>query len=132
MKTRTIRQTVTFKATAHDIYEALMDARRHGRFTGGPARISRRVGGKFSVFGGWATGTNLALLPDRKIVQTWRADMTGWPQDHYSRVTFTLHRVRGGTRLSFTHAGVPAGAYADIKQGWWDSYWTPLKEMFAG
>ncbi len=129
MKTRTIRQSVTFKASPRDVFEALMDSRRHSRFTGGGARISRKVGGRFSVFGGWADGTNLALVQDQKIVQAWRCDMAGWPKEHYSRVTFALRKVRGGTRLSFTHSGVPGTAYAAIKQGWWDNYWLPMKEL---
>lgn len=129
MKTRTIRQSVTFKATPHQVYEALMDAHTHGRFTGGPARISRKVGGRFSTFGGWAAGTNLALTPDRKIVQAWWCQNAGWPKDHYSRATFVLRRSPGGTRLSFRQSGVPAAAYADIKQGWWDSYWRPMKAL---
>ncbi len=130
MKTRTIRQSVTFKAAPHQVYEALMDSRQHGRFTGGGARISRKVGGRFSVFGGWAAGTNLALVPDRKIVQAWWCKNAGWPKDHYSRATFALRKVRGGTRLSFTQSGVPEPAYADVRQGWWDNYWTPMKAMF--
>ena len=131
MKTRTIRQLVTFEATPHQVYEALMDARKHGSFTGGGARISRKVGGRFSVFGGWAAGTNLALVPDRKIVQAWWSQNAGWPKEHFSRATFALRRVPGGTRLTFTHSGVPAAAYADIKRGWWENYWTPMKAMLA-
>lgn len=129
MRTRTIRQSVTFKATPHDVYEALMDSRKHARFTGGGARISRKVGGRFSAFGGWAAGTNLALVPDRRIVQAWWCETPGWPRDHYARTTFALRRVRAGTRLSFTQSGVPEAAYADIKKGWWDNYWIPMKAM---
>ncbi|MGH2454583.1 MAG: SRPBCC domain-containing protein, partial [bacterium] len=73
--------------------------------------------------------TNLALVPDRKIVQAWWCQNRGWPAHHHSRATFALRRVPGGTRLTLTHSGVPAPAYADIKQGWWDDYWTPMKAM---
>lgn len=132
MKTKTIRQSVTFKATPHDVYEALMDARKHGRFTGGGARISRKVGGTFSVFDGWADGTHVELRTDRKIVQHWRCAQRGWPSDHYSRVTLALRKVRGGTRLTFTQSGVPEVCYAEIKQGWWDNYWLPMKDMLGG
>ncbi|MBM2832551.1 MAG: YndB domain-containing protein, partial [Dehalococcoidia bacterium] len=50
-------------------------------------------------------------------------------EGHYSRVTFSLKEVSGGTRLTFTQAGVPEEFYDDISQGWRDYYWTPLKEM---
>ena len=73
MKTRTIRQTVAFKATPHEVFEALMDSKKHSEFTGGKAKISRNVSGKFTAYDGYAEGTNLELVKDKKIVQTWRA-----------------------------------------------------------
>ncbi len=122
---KTIRQSVTIKATPHEVYEALMDSRKHAKFTGDRARISRKVGGAFSAHGDYITGTNLELVPDKKIVQSWHA--SEWQQGHDSRVTFKLAPVKGGTRLTFTHSGVPDQFHDDIKQGWIDSYWTPLK-----
>jgi activator of HSP90 ATPase len=127
MKTRTIRQTVTFKDGLHEIYEALMDSRRHARFSGEKARISRKIGGRFSAYGGYIEGVNLELVPDEKIVQSWRG--SDWPAGHYSRATFSLKTVKGGARLTFTQSGVPAQYYDDIKQGWRDYYWKPMKEM---
>ena len=73
----TIRQSVTFNATPHDVYEALMDSTKHAEFTGDEAAISRVVGGPVMAYGGYITGKNLELAPDEKIVQTWRA--SDWP-----------------------------------------------------
>jgi len=120
-----IRQSVTFQASPHAVYEALMDSRKHAQFTQAPAKISRKVGGAISAYGDYITGTNLELVPDQKIVQAWHA--AEWPEGHLSKVTFKLAPVRGGTRLSFTHSGVPAAYVADIRQGWIDNYWVPLK-----
>jgi activator of HSP90 ATPase len=127
MEIKTVKQTVTFKASPHDVYEALMDSKKHAKFTGDKASISRKVGGKFSVFDGYSEGTNLELIADNKIVQTWRA--SDWPEGHYSKATFSLKEIEGGTRLTFTQTGVPTDQYADISQGWRDYYWAPLKEM---
>jgi len=127
MKTKSIRQTATFKTSPHNVYEALMDAKLHARFTGGKANINRKVGGKFSVFDGYAEGVNLELVPDEKIVQSWRA--SDWPEGHYSKAIFSLKDVEKGTRLTFTQTGVPENQYEDISQGWRDYYWTPMKEM---
>ncbi len=127
MKVKTIRQAATFRASTHEVYEALMDSRTHGKFTGGAARISRKAGGRFTVYDGYAEGRNLELIPDRKIVQTWRAD--DWPEGHYSQVTFTLTAIRTGTRLSFVQTGVPEESYQDVKQGWIDFYWKPMKKL---
>jgi len=122
-----IRQSVTFKATPHAVFEALMDSRKHAKFTGSAARISRKVGGVIWAYDGYITGTNLELVPDKKIVQAWHAQ--DWPEGHLSRVTFKLAPVKGGTRLAFTHRGVPPADMASIKEGWIDSYWQPLKAM---
>ena len=75
---------------------------------------------------GGAGGENLELIPGEKIVQSWHA--SDWPQNHMSRVTFKLSAVKGGTRLNFTHSGVPHNQYQAIKQGWIDNYWEPLRE----
>lgn len=126
MDTKDIHQTVTFKANPHDVYEILMDSKKHSELSGDDAKISRKVGGKFNV-GDYIDGVNLELVPDEKIVQTWRYN--DWPKGHYSKATFSLNEVKSGTRLTFTQTGVPEEIYEDIKQGWIDYYWTPMKEM---
>jgi activator of HSP90 ATPase len=127
VKTKTIRQSITFKATPHEVYEVLMDSDKHSQLTGGKAVISRKIGDKFTAFDGYSEGTNLELIPDTRIVQTWRA--SDWPEGHYSRVTFSLKEIGNGTRLTFTQTGVPEEQYEDISQGWRDYYWTPMKEI---
>lgn len=74
----TIRQTVTLQATPEDVFEALMDSKKHSRLTGGRAKISRTVGGKFRVYDGYIEGTNIELVRNKKIVQMWRG--SDWPQ----------------------------------------------------
>jgi activator of HSP90 ATPase len=124
---KTIRQSVTIKASPHAVYEILMDAKLHSEFTGSEVKMSRRVGGKFSVYGGDISGENLELAPDQKIVQSWR--YSDWPEGVYSTATFSLAPVDKGTRLTFTQSGVPDDKYEDIKQGWKDYYWDPIKAM---
>ena len=127
MKTKTIRQSVTFKTSPHAVYEALMDSRQHAKFTGAKAKISRKVGGKFVAYDGYIEGLNVDLVPDKKVVQAWRG--SDWPEGHYSRATFSLRKVKNGTRLTFTQTGVPGQEYHGIRQGWRDYYWKPMKEM---
>ena len=127
---KTIRQTATFNATPREVYDALMTSRGHSRITGAGAKVSSKVGGKFSAFDGYCGGVNLELVRGKKIVQSWRA--SDWPVDHSSTVTFALSAVKGGTRLSFTHAGVPDGQYASIKRGWIEFYWKPMKTLWSG
>lgn len=122
-----IEQTVVFKASPHEVYEALMDSAKHAAFTGGEARISREVGGEFSAYGDYIHGKNLELIPDRKIVQRWRA--LEWPDGHFSTVSFVLTPEGESTCLDFTHVDVPEGTEAGFAQGWIDNYWEPLKAM---
>src|SRR6266498_3601 len=51
MRTKTIRQSVTFNVVPHEVFEALMDSKKHAKFTGAPAKISRKIGGKFMAHG---------------------------------------------------------------------------------
>lgn len=129
MKSRTIHQSVTIKPPPQKVYSALMSSRLHSAFTGDVARISRKVGGAFSAFSGYARGKNLELVKDEKIVQTWRADEEHWPKNHISTVTFLLDSVGKNTRLVFTHEGVPEEYVGSIADGWKTYYWKPLKEM---
>ncbi len=128
METKNLRQTATFNAGAKAVYELLMDAKKHSALAGGDtAIISRKVGGKFSI-GGYIEGTNLELVPGQKIVQSWRYE--DWPKGHYSKATFAFKEQDGRTKMTFTQVGIPARFYEDIKQGWIDYYWTPMKEIF--
>ena len=127
MSTRAIRQSVTFKAQPHEIYEVLMDSDKHSRLTGSIVKIDRNIGSQFSVYDGDIRGVNLELVPDQKIVQSWR--YSDWPEGHYSKATFFLKEVSSGTRLIFTQTGVPDEFYEDIKHGWRDYYWEPMKDM---
>jgi len=127
MKIKTIRQSVTIKATPHEVYEALMDSRKHSKFTGAKASISRKIGGKFKAYGDYISGVNLDLVPDKKIIQSWRG--SDWTKGHYSKVTFSLKKVKNGTRLTFRQSGLPEKYYKDINQGWRDYYWKAMKEL---
>jgi activator of HSP90 ATPase len=124
---KTIRQTATFKASPRAVYEALLDSRKHAAFTGMPARIDRRPGGRFTAYGGYLEGVTVELVPNRKIVQFWRS--RNWPRYHYSTVTFALAPVRGGTRLRFTQEGFPNNDYSAKRSGWISSYWEKIKKF---
>lgn len=127
MTTKTIRQSVTFQASPRAVYEALTDPRQHAKFTGAKASISKKIGGKFTAYDGYIEGVNLELVPDEKIVQSWRG--SDWPKGYYSRATFSLRKVGNGTRLTFVQIKVPEEQYESISKGWHDYYWKPMKKM---
>jgi len=130
MKNKTIRQSVTFETNPRVIYEMLMDSRKHARFTGEKAVISRKVGGKFTAYAGYINGGNLELVQDKKLVQSWRG--SDWPEGHYSKATFALARTKTGTRLTFTQTGVPDDQFRPISLGWKEHYWKKMKAILEG
>src|ERR1700737_5511973 len=72
--TPVIEQTVSFpNITPAELYELFMDSAKHSAATGMPAKVSRKLGGKWSAFGGMILGKTLALVPNRLIVQAWRS-----------------------------------------------------------
>src|SRR5450759_218931 len=101
MKTKNIEHTVLFRATPKGVYDTLMNGKKHSQFTSEPAKIRAKAGAAFSCYGGYITGITLELKPGKRIVQAWRSQ--GWPEGHYSIVTFALAKKSGGrTQLRFT------------------------------
>jgi activator of HSP90 ATPase len=124
--TREIRHSVRLNAPPATIYWMLMDSRRHTAFTGAPAKIDPRVGGRIQAWGPHIRGVNVEIKPNKRIVQAWRTE--NWPKGHYSIASFELARAKGGTKLTFTQTGVPAKYAASINAGWKGHYWDLLKK----
>jgi len=124
-----ITQTILFKASVHDVFELLMDSKKHSAFSGDKAIISRKIDGKFKAYGGYISGKNIEIVKDKRIVQTWRA--SDWPSGTNSKVIFEFEKSVKNTKLKFTQEDVPEEQYADIKQGWIDFYWEPMKKYLA-
>jgi activator of HSP90 ATPase len=127
MKTKSIRQAATFNATPAEVYKLIMDPKTHAAFTGTRVTMSNKVNGKFSVFDGYAKGYNIELAEGKKIVQAWHFAEDGWPDDHYSICTFLFESVDGKTRLKFIQTGVPEHKVEELKEGWKQYYWNPIK-----
>jgi predicted ester cyclase/uncharacterized protein YndB with AHSA1/START domain len=128
METKTVTQEVFLNAVPHEVFEAYMDDKQHSGFTGSPAVIDRRPGGRFSAYGEQLSGTTQEIGQDRKIVQDWRSSK--WPAGHFSRLSLTLSPIYGGrgTQLSLVQTSVPAEAYEAINSGWREHYWNKLGE----
>lgn len=129
MKTKTIRQTIAFKASPMDVYNMIIDSRKHQSLSGEKATIGKKAGDRFTAWGAHISGFNLVLKPGEKIVQAWRA--TGWWPDYYSIVIFDIKKVSAGSKLQFTQVGIPPNRYSGHYRGWIETYWTPMKEIFA-
>ncbi|MBI4338490.1 MAG: SRPBCC domain-containing protein [Chloroflexi bacterium] len=125
-----IRVSAVLPATPQRIYEAWLDSRQHGSFTGGAAEIDPTVGGVFTTWDGYIRGVTEALEPYRRILQAWRT--TDFPEDAPdSRLEVLLEPSARGTRITLVHTGIPDGQGADYRQGWKDHYFAPMKAYLA-
>lgn len=127
LATRDIKQIIIFFSKPHEIFEAFMDSEKHREFTGNNAKISRNIDETFDIDDGYITGKNVELVPNKKIVQLWRANEPDWPDDHYSKIILELTPIDEGTKLTFKQTGIPEDCYEIIKDGWSTYYWEPLK-----
>jgi len=127
--TKAIQQSVEFPASAHELFETYMDSRKHTASTGMPAKISRRVGGRFSGFGGMIGGRNLMIVPAHMIVQAWRS--SGWKKtDADSILIIHFSDTRSGGRVDLDHVNVPQHDHRGVTEGWKKYYWKPWRTYF--
>jgi activator of HSP90 ATPase len=122
-------QVVFFGSKPREVFECLMDSGKHTELTGLEAEISREIGGRISAFDGRASGENVELVRDRRIVQRWR--WVGWPEGRSSLATIELEETKGGTKLTLVQTGVPDEEFETVFNRWYEYYWNPLKEMFG-
>jgi activator of HSP90 ATPase len=128
-ETKTIKQTQLIPAKPIDVYQALIDGKKHSDFTGSKATSNPKIGGKFTAWDGYIFGKHLKLEKAKKIVQEW--ETTEWPSGFPpSRVEFVLKEIKGGTEMTLFHSDVPAEQVDSYRQGWIDFYWKPMKQYF--
>ncbi len=121
-----ISQKVAFSSSPKEVYSLLTNEKEFSQLTSAAAKIDATKGGKFSVWGDYATGKFIKLQPDTEIIQTWRA--SDWPDGAESTVSFQLVPNKEGCVLHFHQTGVPEDFAQDIKQGWEDYYWNLMKK----
>jgi len=123
-------QAVIPNATPRRVYDAWIDSRSHGEFTGGPAEIEPVVGGKFTIFDGYITGETLELVPHSRIVQAWRTTEfpDGTPD---SRLEVTLEPVSDGCRVTIDQTNLPEDQVDSYKSGWMEYYFDLMTQYFS-
>ena len=119
-------------ATPAVLYELFMDSDKHSTATASPAKVSRKVGGKWSAFDGMICGKTLALLPNQMIVQTWRS--TAWKKTDPDSILVAQFEksASGGATVYLTHVGVPEYDHKGVTQGWIKYYWDPWRKYLKG
>ena len=128
--TKAIQQSVEFSASPAQLFEMYMDSKKHSASTGGLAKLSRRVGGAFTAWGGQLRGKNLLIIPNRMIVQSWRS-VNFKKGDADSILVLRFSKTARGSRVDLVHAGVPGQDHAGVKNGWPKYYWKPWRAYLA-
>ncbi|XP_020213857.1 activator of 90 kDa heat shock protein ATPase homolog 1 [Cajanus cajan] len=134
---KSISMTEKFNCRARDLFEILMDENRWKGFTQSNARISKEVGGEFSIFDGSVTGTNLELQEGKLIVQRWR--FGSWNDGVQSTVRLVFEEPEAGvTVVKLTHTDVPeedrygnATVVENTERGWRDLIFQRIRAVFG-
>ncbi len=129
-KTDTVIQRIMIPAEPAKVYEAFVDAKKHTAFTGSKATGKPRIGAKFTAWDGYIYGKFLELEEGKKLVQEWIT--TDWAEGYGpSRLELSFKAVKGGTEIGMIQSNVPAEMVEELKEGWEEFYWKPLKEYFG-
>ncbi len=122
----TITQTYEMNAKPEEVFEALVNPDIIQHWSGDEAKMSADVGAKFSLWGGQMFGTNLEVIPNKKIVQEWCYEQWEKP----SKVTFTIKAKGEISIVSLYHEDVPEKTLESIAEGWDSYYLGAIREMF--
>ncbi|KAI8605743.1 activator of Hsp90 ATPase [Dissophora ornata] len=130
VNTTTLEESIELQASAHDVYDVLLNEAKVKAWTrSDKSTIEPKVGAKFSFFGGNVSGENKELVEDKKIVQSWR--LGSWPSGHYSTVTMDISQSTNSTVIKFKQEGVPIGEQEITRQNWSNYYWAEIKRTFG-
>ncbi len=121
-----IQQKISFTASPATLFNIYLDSKKHGAAIEDKVSISRKVGSRFTAFGGMVRGRTLMIVPDRLIVQSWRAK--SWKKnDPDSVLILRFNPTKNGGRITLLQVNVPTHAYRNITNGWRKHYWAPWK-----
>ncbi len=125
-----IRDSVVLPAAAEVLYGMYLNPKKHAEFTGTPVTISTEPGSPFSAFHGAISGTMIAAVPFRLVVQSWRSALfNANDPDSTLILEFVPEGAQG--RIDLLHLDVPAVDHRRVTEGWEKYYWTPWRNYLA-
>ena len=128
--THSFTVSAVIPATPKAIYDCWLTGRGHAQMTGtNSATASTKVGAKYTAWDGYIAGRNVALVPGKKIVQSWRTTEFS-AADEDSQIAVTFAATARGTKVTLTHSNVP-DSHQTYQSGWVDHYFEPMKVYFA-
>lgn len=125
-----LKMSVTLPVKADKLYKAWLTSKEHAAFTGGAAKVSSKVGGKFTAWDGYISGKNTELKANKKIVQTWRT--SEFPENAPDSILeIDFEEKNGKTKLNLYHYNLQKGDAKKYRDGWRDYYFEPMKQYFG-
>ncbi|MEP7324025.1 MAG: SRPBCC domain-containing protein [Saprospiraceae bacterium] len=122
--------TTTIPASTSAVFNAWLTSKAHTAMTGGKAICTKRKGGSFSAWDGYIQGKNIELRLDEYIKQSWRT--VEFKSDQPDSILEISLEPKGKNqcKLILIHSELTP-ADQKYKQGWKDSYITPMKQYFS-
>lgn len=125
-----ITQSVVLPASAGSLFDMYLDPQAHEAITGSPVTIGSFAGAEFKAYGGVLTGTILAVVRGKLIVQSWRSPKFG-SADPASTLILSFESEGANGRIDLVHLDVPDHDYVGVVEGWESFYWTPWRQFLA-
>lgn len=122
-----IQQSIILPAAADLLFDAYLDPVEHGAITGSAVTIAAEPGAAFRAFDGALTGTILALISPRLIVQSWRSTEFAVDDPDSILILNFIPEGRQG-RIDLVHMDVPDHDFDGVSKGWEKYYWTPWRQ----
>ncbi|KAF9597244.1 hypothetical protein IFM89_016385 [Coptis chinensis] len=134
---KTITMTEKFNCKAIHLFEILMDENRWKGFTQSNAKISKEIGGEFTIFDGSVSGIHEELQEGKLIVQKWR--FGSWTDGVYSTVRIAFDEPEPGyTVIKLKQTGVPeedrygnSTVVENTERGWRDLIFNKIRAVFG-
>uniref|UniRef100_A0A182MLW4 Activator of Hsp90 ATPase AHSA1-like N-terminal domain-containing protein n=1 Tax=Anopheles culicifacies TaxID=139723 RepID=A0A182MLW4_9DIPT len=126
---KTLKMTEKFQCRSNELFDALTREDMVTAFTRGHVKHELFKGGDFVYFGGNVSGKFEEIVPNKKIVQTWR--YKEWPSGHYSSVTMELEEEEDHTILKVIQSMIPAAEFDRTAQNWKRYYWDSIRTAFG-
>jgi len=137
-KTLVAKQSVTIKAPAAKVWDALINPAMIKQYLFGTDAVSDwKVGSPITYRGVWQgksyadKGTILDIVPGRVLKTTYWSSMAGLPDtpENYKKVTYALAPEYGGTRLTVTQDNNATEEAREHSEQNWKMVLGTLKEL---
>lgn len=112
------------------LFRAWLDSAEHSSFTGSEAVIDPSVGGSFTAWQEYISGTTLEMDNPNRILQSWRTTEFD-DSDADSKLEILFESNTKGTRLTINHSDIPDGQGDMYREGWEEYYFKPMLDYFS-